>query len=307
VSTDEITRGQPDIDAVIVGGGPAGLVTAIYLGRYCRKVVIVDSEESRAALIPSTHNYPGFANGIAGRDLLERLRQQAEIYDVVILRDRVMELQQSATGFVAITRKRAISAARVVLATGLVDRNLPIPGLKEAVDHGLIRYCPICDGYEVTDRRIGVLGQVRDAAGKAMFLRTYSKQVTLLTPEGNTPDDKLDRALSEAGIRLPTAHVSGFSRQRHQIVADLSDGSSEAFDAIYPVLGCDVRSELALKLGASHNPLGCLEVDAHQQTKVAGLYAAGDVVSDLHQIAVGTGHAAVAATHIHNSLPHNFR
>ena len=76
---------------------------------------------------------------------------------------------------------------------------------------------------------------------------------------------------------------------------------------IYPVLGCDVRSELGIELGARHNNLGCLEVDAHQQTTLKGLYAVGDVVSDLHQIAVATGHAAVAATHIHNTLPRNFR
>jgi thioredoxin reductase (NADPH) len=91
------------------------------------------------------------------------------------------------------------------------------------------------------------------------------------------------------------------------MVAVMSDGTYETFDVIYPVLGCDVRSELGKKLGVRHNSLGCLEVDAHQQTIVKGLYAVGDVVSDLHQIAVGTGHAAVAATHIHNTLPRNFR
>ena len=87
----------------------------------------------------------------------------------------------------------------------------------------------------------------------------------------------------------------------------LSDGARQSFDVVYPVLGCDVRSELATALGARHTEIGCIEVDAHQRSSVAGLYAIGDVVSDLHQIAVGTGHAAVAATHIHNSLPRNFR
>jgi len=77
----------------------------------------------------------------------------------------------------------------------------------------------------------------------------------------------------------------------------MSDGTYETFDVVYPVLGCNVRSELGKNLGARHNRIGCLEVDAHQQTTVEGLYAVGDVVSDLHQIAVGTGHAAVAAGH----------
>jgi thioredoxin reductase (NADPH) len=87
----------------------------------------------------------------------------------------------------------------------------------------------------------------------------------------------------------------------------MSDGTQEVCDVIYPVLGCDVRSELGKRLGARHNDAGCLEVDAHQQTSVTGLYGIGDVVSDLHQIAVATGHAAVAATHVHNGLPRNFR
>jgi thioredoxin reductase (NADPH) len=294
------------LDAVIIGGGPAGLATATYLARYRRKVVVVDSNESRAALIPATHNYPGFADGIAGPALLDALRRQVKTYDVVILSDRVVDLQQTEAGFLATTPNRTISAARVVLATGLVDRNVAIPGLKEAVNHGAIRYCPICDGYEASDQRIGVLGDARDAAAKALFLRTYSKEVTLLTLNGKT-DDEVHRALSAAGIGFPAANVRAFERRGDQMVAVLSDGSSDAFDIVYPVLGCDVRSELALKLGARHNAFGCLDVDAHQQTRIAGLYAAGDVVSDLHQIAVATGHAAVAATHIHNALPHNYR
>jgi thioredoxin reductase (NADPH) len=77
------------------------------------------------------------------------------------------------------------------------------------------------------------------------------------------------------------------------------------FDVMYPALACEVRSDLASPLGAARTDLGCLKVDAHQRTTVEGLYAAGDVVSDLHQISVATGHAAVAATHIHKCLPDN--
>ncbi|MFB6452814.1 hypothetical protein [Bradyrhizobium tunisiense] len=75
------------------------------------------------------------------------------------------------------------------------------------------------------------------------------------------------------------------------------------FDVLYRVLGCDVRSGLAVDLGAAAGATGCLEVDEHQCTSVSGIFAAGDVVSDLHQIAVGAGHAAVAATRIHKILP----
>jgi thioredoxin reductase (NADPH) len=88
--------------------------------------------------------------------------------------------------------------------------------------------------------------------------------------------------------------------------AVLRDGKTVLFDVIYPALGCGVRSELASAMGAKTNHVGCLEVDSHQRTTVDGIYAAGDVVSDLHQIAVATGYAAIAAT-LHKSLPENFK
>ena len=298
---------KEDIDALIIGGGPAGLTAAIYLARYRRRVVVVDSSESRAALIPATHNYPGFADGIAGVGLLDALTRQAKTYGVRLIHDRIATLQKVESGFTAKCVQADILAKRAILATGLLDRNVPIPGLKEAIDHGAVRYCPICDGYEASDLRIAVLGSVEEALGKALFLRTYSRRLTLLTLDGELGSEGSVRELLEAGIRFPDAQVQAFERQGEEIVALMNDGTREAFDVIYPVLGCEVRSELGRKLGARHNPVGCLEVDAHQQTTVERLYAVGDVVSDLHQIAVGTGHAAVAATHIHNSLPRNFR
>jgi thioredoxin reductase (NADPH) len=296
-----------NIDCLIIGGGPAGLTAAIYLARYRRKVVVVDSRESRAALIPETHNYPGFANGIGGPKLLDVLTKQAETYGVAIVHDRVAGLREAEAGFLAQWSQAEFRTHRVVLATGLVDHNPSIPGLKQAIDHGSVRYCPICDGFEASDLRIGVLGSIADACSKALFLRTYSKHVTLLTPDGVPASEENCRDLSKADVRLPRAHVVGLERRDDEMIAVLDDGTRETFDVIYPVLGCDVRSELGRALGARHNSVGCLEVDAHQQTTVKGLYAVGDVVSDLHQIAVGTGHAAVAATHIHNNLPRNFR
>lgn len=296
-----------NIDCLIIGGGPAGLTAAIYLARYRRKVIVVDSRESRAALIPETHNYPGFAGGIGGPKLLDVLTRQAETYGVAIVHDRVAGLQQADAGFLAQWSQTEVRTRRVVLATGLVDHSPSIPGLKQAIDLGSVRYCPICDGFEASDLRIGVLGNIEDACSKALFLRTYSKDVALLTLDGVPANEENCRDLAKADVRLPRARVVGLERRDDEMIVVLDDGTREIFDVIYPVLGCDVRSELGRALGARHNNVGCLEVDAHQQTTVKGLYAVGDVVSDLHQIAVGTGHAAVAATHIHNNLPRNFR
>jgi thioredoxin reductase (NADPH) len=92
-------REMEDIDALVIGGGPAGLTCAIYLARYRRNVLVVDSRNSRAALIPETHNYPGFADGIAGPLLLDALTSQAKMYGVSIVQGRITALQPSGAGF----------------------------------------------------------------------------------------------------------------------------------------------------------------------------------------------------------------
>ena len=294
-------------DCVIIGAGPAGLTAAIYLARFRRKVVLFDSGHSRASLIPKTRNYPGFAAGISGPDLLGALRRQAAEYGIECRDEEVRTLTRDSAGFVANSAGCQISARYVVLATGLVDKSPSVLGLKQAIDEGAIRYCPICDGYEAVDQRIGVLGSIEEACGKALFLRSYSKDVALLTLDGKTGSEDLCKQLSEADIRILPSKVLALERLDGDLVTVAEDGSRDAFDVIYPVLGCTIRSALATVLGARHNEVGCLEVDAHQRTTVDGVYAIGDVVSDLHQITVGTGHAAIAATHIHHSLPRNFR
>jgi thioredoxin reductase (NADPH) len=183
--------------------------------------------------------------------------------------------------------------------------NPKVQDLDQAISEGSVRYCPVCDGFEAIDRRIAVLGSGDDASAKARFLRTYSKDVTLLSQStGPLKEAEKQSALqNDYAIEGP---VDELRRGQHGIRARLGSRHLD-FDIVYPALGCDVRSDLASALGAATTDIGCLKVDGHQRTSIEGLYAAGDVVSDLHQIAVATGHAAVAATHIHHCLPRNPR
>jgi thioredoxin reductase (NADPH) len=300
---------QSGVDCLIIGGGPAGLTAAIYLARFRREILLVDDAQSRAELIPSSHNYPGY-RGISGRDLLHALRSQAAQYDIAHENQTVTDLNRKPDGTFAAGLKsgRTVFARRVLLATGIVDQSPDVPGLPKVVDHGTIRFCPICDAYEAMDRRIGVLGPAEHAAQKALFLRTYSRTISILP----TDDERMIRAtirreLRAAGIAIASARVTDVEMEGERITAVMADGRRCTVDVLYPALGSTIRSELALKLGVRSTRAGGLFANARQQTSVRHLFAAGDVVSDLHQLAVATGHAAVAATSIHNSLQRNDR
>jgi thioredoxin reductase (NADPH) len=291
------------LDCLIVGGGPAGLTAAIYLARYRRMTRVMDGGESRAALIPESHNYPGF-RGIAGPDLLCRLRDQAGLYGAVLERGRVSALNRGDDGiFIAKAGDSEIQARFVLLATGLVDEAPRIEGLTDGVYSGAIRFCPVCDGFEALDRRIGVIGNMEAAGKKALFLRTYSREVFLFRIDN---EQHLALELSAAGI-IVVGRPIRVVRADDKVTVIVADGEGRDVDVLYPALGCKVRSGLATQLGALCTHQGNLRVDDYQQTTVPGLYAAGDVVTDLHQLTVATGHAAIAATAIHNKLPRNFR
>ena len=296
------------LDCLIVGGGPAGLTAAIYLARFHRNALVVDAGKSRALLIPESHNYPGFVNGITGPDLIAALRTQAEKYGGELRDGTVEALTKDGDVFCATTTLGPIRAKYVLMATGIVDHTPSMPGLHEAVYQGALRYCPICDAYEATDKRIGVIGEAEQACDKALFLRAYSRDVTLFATDGPAGmSSKLAEKLKAAKVTVPDEPAVDVERDGEKIAAVLKSGKRVAVDVLYPSLGCEVRSDLAVKLGATSDDVGCLHVDDKQRTKVEGLYAAGDVVTDLHQISVAFGHAAIAATRIHNSLPRAFR
>ena len=295
------------LDCLIIGAGPAGLTAAIYMARYRRDFAVIDAGASRAAWIPVSHNHAGFPEGIPGKDLLARMREQAERYGARIEAGEVTALNRLPQGGFAATvpgRGEPVECRFVILATGVIDVEPPLPNLEKAIERGLVRHCPVCDGYEVTDQKIGIIGRGASGMGEAMFLSTYSSEISLLTL--GTPMDLSgeERArLDSRGIRVVETELTeidikaeGLARLR------FADGAEESFDSLYSALGCKVRSDLAAGLGARTDDINAIEVGQDQQSSVPGLYVAGDVVSSLNQISVAMGQAAIAATRIHHAL-----
>jgi thioredoxin reductase (NADPH) len=296
---------QP-LDCLIVGGGPAGLTAAIYLARFHLDILVVDAGKSRAGWIPCTHNHAGFPDGISGKELLERMRAQAQKYGAKIVSDRVskLELDEDSGLFAATWGAGKAKARSVLLATGVTNRRPPMDEdlHDEALSRGLIRYCPICDGYEVTDKKVGVIGSGSHGVTEAVFLRGYTPHVTLIAPDKRMKLAKADwKRLEQAGIEAVDGPAQAVAVSKDCIVVETAEGT-HSFDSVYPALGSDTHTQLAEMLGARLNDQGCIGVDAHQRTSVEGLYAAGDVVIGLDQISHAMGEGGVAATTIRNDL-----
>jgi thioredoxin reductase (NADPH) len=295
------------LDALIVGGGPAGLTAAIYLARFRRRFLLVDAGASRASLIPNSHNLPGYPDGIAGDDLLAAERAQAERYGAKLVRGRVAALSHGESGFAArieetAGEEREVSARFALLATGIRDRRPGLPDEEDATRRGILRYCPVCDGYEAMGRRIGVIGADERAVAEAAFLTTWSKEVTLFTFGRPGLDEKERRRIGNLGIALVEERIGAATFEEDGARLDFEDGRTLKLDLLYGALGVEPLSHLASAVGAKLDDEGFVKVDSRQRSTVQDLYAAGDVVKSLNQIAVAMGQAAITATNIHRRL-----
>ena len=294
------------LDCLVIGAGPAGLTAAIYLARFHLDILIVDSGKGRAATIPCTHNHAGYPDGISGKELIALMKEQAQLYGAKIVDGCVTRLHRNeeAELFEAEWGSGAIQARSVLLATGVTNRRPPMDETlhDDALARGLIRYCPICDGYEVTDKKVGVLGSGKNGVAEAVFLRGYTADVTLIAPDKAMSVSSVDRlALERAGIETVDGPAEAVAIAEDSITVDTAEGHF-TFDSVYPALGSDVHCQLADMVGARLGDDGCVGVDAHMRTSVDGVYAAGDLVIGLDQISNAMGQGGIAATTIRNDL-----
>lgn len=297
------------LDCLIIGAGPAGLTAATYLARFRRRVALVSSGPSRAHYIPVSHNCPGFPFGVSGTQLLANMATQAGQYGVEVVEARVQKIEPVKDGFVAHSDTQNWSAHTVLLATGIVDRLPPMYDIDKGIADAVIRICAICDGYEASDHRIAVYGPPSSVMRHACFLRTYSHDVTAILSEPGELTAEHHALASELSVPVLMPPIA------IQLVAgnDATFSScnvvwqdcKQTFDSFYSVLGAEAKAGLAIAVGARVDKDGELIVDAHRQTSVDRLYAAGDVVSALNQISVAVGDAATAASAIHQRLSLN--
>src|SRR4051812_16709885 len=277
-------------DAVIVGGGPAGLSAALVLGRANRSVLVVDNDRPANAVSQGVGGLLGHER-VKPADLRDSGRRQLEEHPNVDVRHgTVADVEPTADGFVVTPTDAApVHARAIVLAHGLRYDPPPLPGI-EALWARSVFHCAFCDGWEVRDRALALHGSGPGAVRSALLLAAWSNDVVLCTDGAADPGGAL---LAAAGIRVPTepiARLAGSDGRLTQI--EFSHGRAERRDALFVNTRRDQPNGLAAALGCELTADGTIVTDGDGRTGVAGVYAAGDA-STAHSRsvanAIGTG------------------
>ncbi|ELZ06206.1 thioredoxin reductase [Natrialba chahannaoensis JCM 10990] len=289
-------------DIVVVGGGPAGLTTALYGARLGHETAVFDRGGGRAAMMQDTHNVIGVPESVSGNEFLETARDQLRSYGGAYRREFVTAIDRHGEAFEVETTDGSVLADRVVLATGFSDAR-PEPPLPRT-GRGL-HYCLHCDAYMFVDEPVYVMGHGDSAAYVAMIMLNFTSDVDLLL-RGAEPtwSDETDALLSEHPVDIVHEEVTGVRNGEGGWLEALKfeNGAARDYRGGFAMYGAEYNNDLAVSLDAELNDDGTVVVDDHGRTSVDGLYAVGDLTPGHNQVPVAMGQGAKAGLTLHKSL-----
>ena len=288
-------------DVVIVGGGPAGLSAALVLGRSRRRVLVCDSGRPRNARSRGMHGYLT-RDGIDPAELLRIARRELADYDVELRDATVVGIERDPAGFVAVLEAgERVPAQAVLLATGVRDTLPDIPGFADCFGIS-VHHCPYCDGWEVRDKTISVVGAGASPAGLALSLKTWSPHIVACS-NGTRMRPAHRRQLTDRGVTIETRriarleHVDGWVRQLM-----FADGGTLSCDAVFFTAPQQQHSDLAQRLGCEFTSKGAVKTNLLGQTCVPGIYVVGDASRDVQFVIVAAAEGAKAGVAINKAL-----
>lgn len=272
--------------AVIIGGGPAGVSAALYLARANIKTLIIENGPGALARAHKIDNYYGIS--LSGPELYAQGLEQARALGVDILQDEVLAVEYFDSFVLTLKNTpEPLLAPVLLLATGTKNMTLNLPGLAELEGKG-ISYCAVCDGFFFRKKKLAVLGNGPYALHEAEYLKHLADSVTVLT---NGADDTLARQAGFTTITTPLAAIKGeFKLEAIQF----TDGTELEFNGLFIALGTADSTDIARKLGAQLDGRA-IKVDANGATNIPGLYAAGDCTGGLKQVSKAVYNGAKAA------------
>jgi thioredoxin reductase len=297
-----------DYDVLIVGAGSAGLSAALTLGRCRRRVLLADAGAPRNAPSGAVHSF-FTRDGIRPAALLHLGHEQLAPYPTVEVREfKISVLTKLAHGFRATGQTgqghpTAITARRVLLATGVNDVLPPLPGFRELWGSSVL-HCPYCHGYEVRDQPLAVYGQGKAVVGLALLISRWSADVVVVTNGPSHITDYARQRLRRQGIAVreePIARLVGTPKTGLRCI-EFEDGSFLECKALFLHPPQEQRSPLAADLGARLTGKGAVWVDKNAQTTVSGLYAAGDMVPGQQQALLAAASGSKAAICLNEAL-----
>lgn len=291
-------------DVAVVGGGPAGLTAALWLGRYLHSVALIDSGDPRNWETRGINGFLG-AQGIRSPELRAKGRADAESFGVELVDDEVCRIHNTnGERFVLdLYHGRTIEARRMLLAIGIKDIWPDIPGLSDCYGE-TAHVCPDCDGYETRGRKTVVVGSGRKAVGMALSLTTWTEKIVICT-NGMPADMEAKHLEKLKALNIPVleAKVNRISSKDHEIrCINLDGGMQLDCDRLYFAIGQYPADDLGAQLKCKRNDLGLIEIDEHYHTSVLNVFAAGDIVGGAQLAIAAAADGAIAALAIHASL-----
>lgn len=289
-------------DAVIIGGGPAGLTSAIYLSRARFKTLLIEEmiPGGQAATSDRLENYPGFPEGIAGPKLGSLMEEQAKRFDTEIIYDSVKSIVTEKDKKSVILPKREIEADTIIIASGAKPRKLNVPGADKFDGKG-ISYCATCDGALFKDKDIVIIGGGNSAVEEGLFLLRFVKSITFIQ---DLPDLTAEAILKERigekeNVKLTfnnkVISINGEDSIESVTVKKTDTGEEKTVPAegVFIYIGYTPNTEFLPE--TIELDKGYIKTDDKLKTNIDGIYAAGDVrVKTLRQVATAVGDGALA-------------
>lgn len=298
-----------DYDAIIVGGGPAGLSAALVLGRCRRSVLVIDAGRPRNYAALRMHNYLS-RDGIEPRRFLDLARRDLKPYDVRLLRGQVTSAGCVAGGFaVRVRGHKRVTSRMLLLATGVVDELPKVTSVSHFYGQG-VHHCPYCDGWEYRNRPLGAYGLGNAGLGLAVNLLTWSRDITVIS-DGQPPGRSGLRDADRLGINVRIEKVDRLLSRRGKPSPSRGDplgrvvfenGDELRLDALFFNTDQTQRSGLPARLGCRMNADGGVIHDKRQRTGVEGLYLAGDASVDVQFVIVAAAEGAKAGMAMNHDL-----
>ena len=290
-------NGRSEVDAVVVGGGPAGLAATSWLGRYRRSVVLVDSEQYRSGMVLRSHGYLG-RDPQAPVELIARGREEVSAYPTVQIRPgRVERVARRDDGLFEVDSETAggLLCHRLVLACGVEDTYPEVGGFHEHYGASVF-HCPACDGYEARDRDVVALGWDPHLVGFSGTLLNWARSVTVVTNgQRFRGDDACRVAIGEQGNELVEEDAVRFLGERGDLRGlELASGRVLPTSLVFFSVAHVPHTDLPRSLGCALDDEGYVLVDDEGQTSVEGVYAAGDLTPGLQLVQTAAASGAVA-------------